>query len=210
MNNLTLAHLSAGVSAGLLLGVIMGLSFSPVVGSFIGLIAPVAIAWMTFRNNKREVEKSKDETLQPGYPLKIAVFCFAALLGTTAGIWLRTHNTLGVSFEDEIRSKVDAWKDIGFTDKSARILVASAYMRDGPKGSSPSSATGLFEVISNPDRNIEYLDPSRYPNTTETIRAYRAHGGPSKAIADVIKNLSEDQKKLLTDSIWELVKDNSQ
>ena len=211
MTKLTVEQLLAGVSAGLLLGFIMGLSFSPVVGTFIGLLAPIAIAWMTFRVDNKKDEGSNDNASQSVHAKKIAFFCSAALVGIIVGIFIRTHNTLGISFKDEIDTKVSAWNGAGLTKEAALNLVALEYINKAPKKEgSRSFTTGLFNFSHSPESNLKHLDPSRYSNTNELLEAYKAHEGPAAAIASVMQSLNEDQRKELADSIWNIVKNNHQ
>ena len=199
---ITFPQISAGASSGLLVGILVGLSLSPIVGSLIAIFVPVSIAWI-----KMHYEK-KGKTYEHDYSIRIAIFASFVILGVIVGIWWRTHNTLGISFKEELRIKHEAWKSIGFKDEPARLIVATNYLNLKNQGAHTGKSlfsTGLFTSSSDRNDSLKFLNPSIYENTKEALIAYKSNGGSSEVIADAIANLPEDQQKKIIYAIWTLL-----
>jgi len=128
-----LADAAAGAGLGLLIGFLIGLSSSPVVGTFVGSLTALLLALFTYRATPVTDGAASEEAAAEGRSVpgerrsanvRLAGFGFACVLGVVAGLWIRTHDALSPSLADRVAAGQPAWLAAGFPADEARRRAA--------------------------------------------------------------------------------------
>jgi hypothetical protein len=192
--NASWTSILGGSGVGLLLGMVVGLSSSPVVGAVVGALAAGLLALLGL--------KEKDVDLTAVQCLRLGCFGFACCLGVVIGLWLRTSDRLSPRLTEQQQQ----WKAIGFSDDETRKIVlyrSTGLLLEPLKIEAISSvsggktATSLFSVSSGSDI-CTASDASQFASTSEQVKALKQSGGSFGRLADSLQGLkSADQKHIL-------------
>ncbi|CAA6810773.1 MAG: Unknown protein [uncultured Sulfurovum sp.] len=112
-NNLTFGKISSLLIIGFGVGWLAGLSVSPIVSTLISTIVGVSVtvvsvmSGLSFSSNIKEESKRVPWKI---HPAPIALLVFGIIFGSGAGIYVRTHNVLGMSSEKKF---VETWTTLG-------------------------------------------------------------------------------------------------
>jgi len=137
-----LFSLYSAAGVGLMVGMLLGLSISPIVASFVGAVGAGLAVLLGLNENHLTRAKS----------IRIGTFGFVTILGALIGIYLRTHNLLSPSLEEEKQRLLD----LGYTTTEA----LSQLRGDSVLGNSSSEAvTGQTVLFSEelPVRQCEFI-----------------------------------------------------
>lgn len=119
----------SGSGIGLLVGLLVALSVSPTVGMVIGGLAS-SLALILGLN---------DRYFTPAKAIRIGTFGFACIVGVLLGTYIRTHELLSPSLEDEFERYTDA--KLGFSADEAREILKFTRELVPLPGSSNGSAS---------------------------------------------------------------------
>ena len=112
---------------GLLLGVLIGLAQSPVVGTVVTAVCGLLAAVLAVRAGRQgSVEGKPDQPLSALGAGNIAAFALACVLGALGGLTLRTHQALSPS----VASLQAKWST-GFTKEEVKRLVIMELFNAG-------------------------------------------------------------------------------
>jgi hypothetical protein len=205
----SISEFGAGASIGALLGLIMGLSVSPVVLTVLGALAAglLALLGVSNRSNPADAASSNGALRVFGF----GAFCTLFLV---VGIILRTHDTLAPSVADqEHRLSGSALLS---KEEIHQILLLKAYGLS--KSSGPKSTDGLQTVG---DRNIAassapYLFTSQaeicqvmrrdqYNSISSYVKSLRDHGGDYASLANAIGNQKPEDQEQIAESMSDLL-----
>ncbi|HVR29673.1 MAG TPA: hypothetical protein VMS86_09060 [Thermoanaerobaculia bacterium] len=186
----------AGGGIGLLVGALLGLSVSPVVATVLGALTAVIAAFFGLAGD------SKQDSARLG---RIAAFAFAAVVGLVTGLYLRTHDSLSVSVEDDVAE----WEAAGYPTGIARGIVA--YERTGlvpegwsqaPEETGPRSAsTALFSASA---EDCARVDPRDHPDTEELANAFALAEGGWAELARATGEVPAEQRREILEAAWRL------
>ena len=183
----TLRDVLAGAGLGLLTGILIGLSASPVVAVVVGAISAAMLPLLGI------VEKSTGD--KPHAPSasswRIAGFGFVCATAVVYGVHIRTSDLLSPSISTQISNLTKA----GFTPESAREWVAiknlgtplgkenaAAADKTSPARGSPGPSSSV--LFAGPaDDECPAFDPARYKNTNEQLAYLKSRGGQFAAFA---------------------------
>lgn len=194
---------SAAISIGALIGILSGLSNSPIVGAVIAAIVPILTIVKSFTIPKN-IENSEfpPELMLTRSSILVFLFSISMVSFCITGIWIRTHQILSPSPKELF----DYWGTINLTDEQKAILVIqqktgillSPDVRQGTE--TPALLGNLYNSSSelkarvNPDINL-------HPNLNNLLEDYKRLGPPWGDISEVISSLSlpeADKRKILT------------
>jgi hypothetical protein len=214
----------AGTGLGLLVGILVGLSSSPVVATVVSALAAGMVTLLGFsKQNATDDDNYKDRTLLTSLAsrdsaLRLGSFGVACTIAVVFALFLRTHNWASPSISDQIAEVQRA----GYTPDEAHrwvayrnlgpVLYASAGQAtttaaNGDKASSPPAATSgaaaaqSFLFASGNEGQCQYFDTTRYSNPQEHINALRLMGGKYAEYADKIATMGPEQQKTVLDSL---------
>jgi hypothetical protein len=148
MHEFRLLSGAAGLTAGLFLGLLIGLSRSPIVGAAITALVPL-VGLIVSRASKGKEEK-------PLVPLQdtlsfVSVFFAAAIVALMLGLWVRTSSTPIVAFKGDLLAA-------GFSEEKAKELIAES-LRKGALVPANTSATALYSA--GPSDRTTVAEPAR-------------------------------------------------
>jgi hypothetical protein len=120
---------------------------------------------------------------------------------------IRTRDLLGVPLTVQIQR----WREAGFSESEARVLVAYKETAVLPPGwSSISDATGAHKL----GRSVLFagldtgrcgdLEPDRYRTVRDTIEAYRLADDRWRNLAEIVSKLPEAHQIGVLQAAWEL------
>jgi hypothetical protein len=195
-----IGQLFAGVGLGLLVGMLVGLSSSPVVSVVVGALAAGIITLLGFVPSAKSSEPGSVE----GSVVRLGSFgivCTAAIL---AGLFIRTHN----SFSPSIAQQVDEVRKAGYSDEESRKWVAAKNLsplagadseKSRPAGAgAPVTASVLFSGGNSGE--CQHFDTNRYKNIQEQLNALRQLGGNYGEYAEMVSKLDPSHQKTVLDS----------
>lgn len=168
----------------------MGLSTSPVVSLVVGALAALlgAVVLPLTKTTDTTPARQRDAAWRSG------ALGIGAIVGLTAGVWMRTHDALSPE-RPTLAQQVAAVQAAGFSAEEARRLVASKEFPAARATSAPAaaatSADARATVLFGADASTcEKLAPSRYKDTAASAAAYEAAGFP--ALANFARSLASE------------------
>lgn len=194
-------HVAIGGALGLCLGVLMGMTTAPVVGTIVGALAALFAT----------IFGVKDQDLASFG--RIGGFGALCVLGVVGGIYLRTHNSLGISAGQQVAE----WTNAGYPVSVARsiVLYRELGVLVGPNGelsttaraekipvSASAASTALsakaVEQCGNMRPSLFGDDPARI------IQSYRNTGGFWAAIANATDGVPASKQKAILLAAYDL------
>ncbi len=201
-----IGQLFAGTGLGLLVGVLVGLSSSPVVSVVVGALAAGMVTLLGFVRSTKEGEPSYTE----GSVIRLGSFGVACAAAVLFGLYIRTHNWLSPSIADQVSEIQKA----GYTSEDAHKWVAYKNIGTALSPSTPGtstekspSASGVASVASSVlfsggnEGQCQYFDTNRYKDTQEHLYALRQLGGKYAEYADKISTMDASQQKTVLNSL---------
>ncbi len=194
----------AGAGIGMLLGLIMGLSATPIVSTVLGAIAAGLLGLLGV-GGRSSSQGSDDSRLHHG-ALRILGFGFACSVFVVVGILLRTHDALAPSLkvqEQELRSSGTLSK----SDVRAILLLKAFGLREKSAGNgSGNLAVNGGKSIAGDTAPVLFVSPQdvctvlrrdQYEDISSYVRSLQAHGGDFAKLGKAIDLASpEDQEKI--------------
>jgi hypothetical protein len=190
----------AGVGLGFAVGILVGMSTSPVVAIVVSSLAAVLATFFGLS------APSNDATRV----LRIASFGFACPVAVILGLGVRSHNWLGPSVEQQIKD----WTNAGYTVQQARAFVAFRQLGLVPEGQKtaavPKSSvdSGLFSAPDSTNDPVVAecgrLVSSRFPTANERLDAMKRAGGVWKTLGDSIVNPNSAQSAAVIEAAYRL------
>jgi hypothetical protein len=162
-NQFTSILIGSGV-IGVGVGWLAGLSVSPVISNIITSVVAIAAAVVTALSGLDD--KDGTQTTESGQPVTataaskwkvnpwpLATLLVGPILGTSVGIWARTHDSLGVDSwaesSTDLSSEVERWKAAGMDPE---VVVNRLFDRTFPEG-------GIEETPSGSNTTLLFDDP---------------------------------------------------
>jgi hypothetical protein len=198
------AEFAAGASIGSLLGLIMGLSVSPVVHTVLGALAAGLLALLGIRGKAHnDIAGSQGSTV-----LRIFGFGSFCTIFLLLGIFFRTHDTLAPS----LRSQQEKLAAPGLLnqDEIHQIILLKAFgLSSTGKGGDTTAlqpvnerniaGAGAAVLFASQAQVCNVLRRDQYSNLSAYLDALRSHGGDYSSLATVVANQKpEDQEQLAT------------
>ena len=198
-------QLFAGIGLGLLVGILVGLSSSPVVSVVVGALAAGMVTLLGFVQSKAgETSTSEGSVVRLG---GFGVACTAAIL---LCLLIRTHNLLSPSIADQVSEVQKA----GYTGPEARRWVAykniGAVLEPAPNGGAtaqPATGRGAESIAgsvlfsSTDSGECQHFDTSRYKDASEHLYSLRQSGGKYAEYAEKISTLDASQQRAVLASL---------
>jgi len=221
--NKMFGQLFAGIGLGLLVGVLVGLSSSPVVSVVVGALASGMVTLLGFVRSPKEGETPSSD----GSVVRLGGFGVACAAAVLLGLFIRTHNWLSPSIADQVAEVQRA----GYSGEEARRWVAyknvgavlepvistavgseppDARGTDAHRGA-PASANTLMAAAQPVAGSVlfaggnsgecQYFDTSRYKDAPEHLYSLRQMGGNYAKYAEKISTLDATEQKKVLDSL---------
>lgn len=174
------ANAIAGGSLGLLLGVLIGMSATPVVANVIGALTTAGLAFVGLRSGGKHT--GNGEAGSAGAPAtgiipRLSGFAILCLAGVFLGLFVRTHDVLGLSISDQIKK----WTDAKYSDDDARRIVVfeqtGLTMGDWKSGSRPSPGPDDSLLYGAAGELWSETDPTKFRSPADAIQAWTNYGG---------------------------------
>lgn len=187
----------AGLGLGLLLGLIAGLSVSPVVQTILGALVTVVAGFLTLQSSAVDTGFLNRVRMNE---LRIGCFGLACVAGIMLGLYARTHDSFGPS----MKQQVARWTEAGYSQADALDFVAFQDLGIKPKGTEVAAVDErqkqsqgvLFASALNKD-DCQRSDPSQYKHDP-------------KVVLDIFKGLGNDKLTTLAKQIQSSVPDHKQ
>lgn len=208
----------SGAGIGLIVGLLLALSVSSVVGPVVTSIAALLAAYFGLTSIDTTNNIPTDQAEKNGYRLRISnqrigSFGFACVIGILIGIFLRTHNLLGISVSD----KYENWVKIGVEPVVARSLTI--YEETGiiddkiklqsiasPQAKPESNLREQTILFRAEEEDCDRLLPSRYGSTMDIIKVWQESRGKWEELANTVQEkYPESQQRKILDAYWQLI-----
>jgi hypothetical protein len=199
-------QLFAGVGLGLLVGVLVGLSSSPVVSVVVGALAAGMVTLLGFARSSKDGDSSYAE----GSVIRLGGFGVACAAAVLLGLAIRTHNLLSPS----IAKQVSEVQKAGYSGEEARRWVAykniGAILESGsstgsnnpsPPARGTESVAGSVLFSGADSGECQHFDTSRYKDASEHLYSLRQLGGKYAEYAEKISTLDTAQQKSVLESL---------
>lgn len=195
-------QLFAGSGLGLLVGVLVGLSSSPVVSAVVGALAAGMVTLLGFVRSPKDGEASYTE----GSVIRLGSFGLACAAAVLLGLYIRTHNWLSPSIADQVSeiqkagySADDARKWVAYRNIGTVLAPAAADKSPAVAGAAPVAGSVLFSGGN--EGQCQYFDTNRYKDTQEHLYALRQLGGTYAEYAGKISTMDATQQKAVLTSL---------
>lgn len=196
-----MGQLFAGAGLGLLVGVLVGLSSSPVVSVVVGALAAGMVTLLGFTRPAKEGEPAYKE----GSVARLGSFGVACTAAVLLGLFVRTHNWLSPSIAEQVAEVRKA----GYTEDEARRWVALRNIGTAPgsenekskSGGGNGAVAGSVLFAGGNSGECQYFDTNRYKDVPEHLYALRQQGGTYAEYADKISTLDSSHQKTVLDSL---------
>jgi|KBSMisStandDraft_5_1062788.scaffolds.fasta_scaffold437737_2 hypothetical protein len=203
-----LEQLFAGGGLGLLVGILVGLSASPVVSVIVGSLATGLVTLLGFVSPKQGEPASGGTSV-----MRLGAFGVTCAIAVVLGIFIRTHNWASPSIAEQVADVQKA----GYSPEEARRWVAYKNIggaleapTSGPEksreaaggGGAPTASSVLFSGKDSGE--CRHFDTTLYKNTAEHLNALRQLGGSYAEYADKIGAMDARQQKDTLESLRRL------
>ncbi len=194
-------QIALGGALGLCVGTLMGMTTAPVVGTVVGALAALFAT----------IFGVKDQDLSTFG--RIGGFGVLCVLGVVAGIYLRTHNSLGISAGQQVAE----WRAAGFREDVARSIVL--YKELGvlvdPNGGltttqraekiAPQPSLTSTTLSSTAAEECANMAPSQFgDDPARIVQSYQAAGGDWETLANAISAAPPDNRSTLIHAAYDL------
>jgi hypothetical protein len=207
-----IGQLFAGAGLGLLVGVLVGLSSSPVVAGLVGALAAGMVTLLGFARPAKENQQAQPSYTgySEGSVVRLGSFGVACAAAVILGLFIRTHNWASPSIAEQV-SEVQkagysgdearrwvAYRNIG-TATLAANSDASAASTHSTGGTASAAGSVLFSGANQGE--CQHFDTNRYKDAQEHLYALRQLGGKYAEYAEKISSLDASQQKTVLNSL---------
>lgn len=207
----TVLHFGAGAGVGTLLGLIMGLSATPVVSAVLGAIAAGLLGLLGVGPHLSAHETEGSSPLPVLRILGFGSFCSIFLL---IGILLRTHDVLAPSLFSQERALRSSH---ALTDSDVRrILLLKAFglteqigersagnLQAAPSKSVAADSAGV--LFGSSQEVCTVLRRDQYNSVSSYLQSLDVHGGAYSQLAKAISRASPQDQEQIASSLSELL-----
>jgi hypothetical protein len=190
-----------GGALGLCVGTLMGMTTAPVVGTVVGALAALFAT----------IFGVKDQDLSSFARIGgFGVFC---VLGVVTGIYLRAHNSLGISAGQEVAE----WTAAGFKEDVARSIVLYKQLgvlvsEDGHLTTTPRAekvaaqpSVTMTTLSSRSTEECGNMAPAQFgDDPRKIIQSYKASGGDWERLGAVLDGLPPATQLKLIHAAYDL------
>ena len=195
-----LEQIFAGTGLGLLLGLLIGLSGSPVVATVVGALSAGLIALLGFT---RKENTAPGKIQMSASSLRLGSFGFMCSVALVAALFVRTNDLLS----PPIKTQVSRLTNAGYSPADALRWVALknvgtsvAWDQTGGKKQTAVSVASSALMSSLGDDDCQTFDPARYKNLTEHLKYLNSRGGRYADFAHATLNLDQKQQSAVLDA----------
>lgn len=206
----------AGASLGALLGSLVGLSVTPIVGSLLGAASAILASYFALRPpsaNPDSVDKAPHDNSSALYLMRISAFSTACLIFIVLGLMARTYGLM----EPSLSYKLAQLESVGLSQERALAILfpvppispmADAAL-EPPAIGTPARAsipqmatTGV--LYSAPSGTCDRLTAEQFPDNdpTKRLNMFRAVGEPWKFYAESAQRIPLEARKEYVEIIW--------
>ena len=195
------SQMFGGVGLGLLVGILVGLSSSPVASVVVGALAAGMMTLLGFVSSS----KDGDPVAARGSVLRLGGFGLACTAAVLSGLYIRTHNLLSPTPNEQVKELQGA----GYTPEEARMwveyknlgtLTARTDSQVAAVFRAPATAGSVLFASGNSDE-CQHFDTNRYKNAKEQLYALQQLGGRHAEYAEKISTLDANHQKTVLDSL---------
>ncbi len=203
-----IGQLFAGAGLGLLVGVLVGLSSSPVVAGLVGALAAGMVTLLGFARPAKEDQPSYTD----GSVVRLGSFGVACAAAVILGLFIRTYNWASPSIAEQV-SEVQkagyspeearrwvAYRNIGTSTPAANSDASPATASTHSTGGTASAAGSVLFSGTN-QGECQHFDTNRYKDAQEHLYALRQLGGKYAEYAEKISSLDASQQKTVLNSL---------
>lgn len=187
----------SSLGMGLLIGVLVGLSASPVIGMLVAAITGLLstfVGLLPIKSTENTPDSKNTDWLRLS-GIRAGLFGLFCLLGVFIGLVVRTHNLLSPSESALVKFHQDLLT-VGFTEQQARQLLLTKAGTLAASETPNSSDSVLFTLTSEQCAN---LNPAAFSTLQAAAEHYRLQG--LSALADLTELLHQsslpDEGKLI-------------
>lgn len=193
------AEVAAGMGLGLLVGVLLGLSSTGVVGGVVTALAAVLAAFLGLSGTG-----ASSKGMSVGRA-RIAAFGFACTLGVGLGLATRAHDWLS----EPIGVQVERWRHAGASPADAIDFVAWQRLGVMPHGRTigevPKPSAAQTVLFANPSATqCSQLSGRRFAQPAGRLDAMSRAGGSWQRAAEAISRVQDSDHADLMDAAYEL------
>lgn len=177
---------------GLLIGLLAGLSSSPIVATIVSALMPLLAGLVYWKS------KGADNASAQFRPAAVGIGCFslAAIVGVLSGIWTRTHGLLSPAPS----ARVAIWREAGLQQSEAISVAMREYdgslaLNDKPN-IVPTNASTLFSSKGS-GTLLEHLPTIEHGDLKEVLKVFQDAGGNLATVGTMIESMRcDDAEKL--------------
>ena len=185
-------HVFSGLGLGLLLGVIAGLSVSPVVQTILGALVTLITGFLAFQGTRGEADESDFLDRVNTNELRLGSFAFGAIAGILLGLVIRTHDLFGLPLDQEVQR----WTQAGYSREEAQKYVAFQKLGVKPQGMEIVDAEiqkGTHSALMAEDSKIDLcsqLNPRHFADARANIAAFEQQ--PDEHVSELGSELEKE------------------
>jgi hypothetical protein len=203
--------LFAGIGTGVLLGLLLGLSASPVVSVVVGGLVTAAAAYWNLSAPAEDASRSYAVRA-----LAAGMLCVGCIAGMLGGLWLRARDVFAVSPAQHVAT----WAAAGYSPAEARtlaayqatgVLLGSGTMTSGASGALAATPATAAErtahstlLFSSASVACDQLRPDDYADAANLRAAFTQAGGRWRAMADAASGVDATRQMTLLRTAWQL------
>jgi len=185
-----------GAALGSLVGLLLGLSATSVVGGMITSLAAVMVAFLGL-NSSAKTLKSRSGLRTASFSL----FCAGALI---AGLEARSHNWFGITPSEQVR----AWEAAGFGKQEARDLAVFGQLGIVPAGrvaQDPPKASPLSGFLfGTPAADCDALAKERFGSAVNRLDGFLHAGDRWSQVARAARGLPDERAAEILEAAYAL------
>lgn len=200
--------LFAGIGTGVLLGLLLGLSASPVVSVVVGGLVTAAAAYWNLSAPGGDASRSYAVRA-----LAAGMLCVGCIAGMLGGLWLRARDVFAVSPAQHVAK----WTAAGYSPTEARALAAyqatgillgsgatTSALAATPAAGAERTAVRSTVLFSGASEACDQLRPDDYADAANLRAAFTQAGGRWRAMADAASGVDATRQMTLLRTAWQL------
>lgn len=203
-------EICTGAAFGLLAGLMLGMSVSPVVGTVIGPLFAMAAMFLGLQPAAETEGGTGGRRLPRPRAGQAGAFALGCLLALLAGVWIRTHNALSPPLKDQINTLVEA----GLSIEQAQKIVIAREMRvvlgeggEAKPADGKDVSPGASVLFSELQRRLTTLKPARFGDEAKLLSAYKEAGDDTRQLAEAVEKTVPPGKRTETmEAVWEFLR----
>lgn len=195
-----LEQIFAGTGLGLLLGLLIGLSGSPVVATVVGALSAGLVALLGFT---RKESTAPGKIRMSASSLRLGSFGFVCSMALVAALFVRTNDLLS----PPIKTQVSRLTSAGYSSADALRWVALKNLGTSVAGGSTRGKKEVAVSVASSalmsglgDDYCPTFDPAKYKNLTEHVKYLNSRGGRYADFANALLALDQKQQSAVLDA----------